>query len=181
MEDTFGPGVDSRVVASLEIVGLFTLVIAVLNYINLATARAGLRAREVAVRKVLGATRVALMGQFLAEAIAVAGLAVLIGLALTELALPLVNAAGGTELKLTYLGVGGVMPVTLSLVLVIGLGAGVYPALVLSGFQAGAGAGRLSHARRRQAGGAGAQWPGGGAIRRRHRLHHLHLRPQRPG
>ena len=97
MEDTFGPGVDSRVVASLEIVGLFTLVIAVLNYINLATARAGLRAREVAVRKVLGATRVALMGQFLAEAIAVAGLAGRIGLALPELALPRGHAARGPE------------------------------------------------------------------------------------
>ena len=135
MEDTFAPGVDGRVVASLGIVGLFTLVIAVLNYINLATARASLRAREVAVRKVLGATQATLMGQFLAEAIAVALLAVLIGLALTELALPLFNAAGGSDLRLTYLGAGGVLPLVVLLVLVIGLGAGLYPALVLSGFQ----------------------------------------------
>ncbi len=61
---------------------------------NLATARAGLRAREVAMRKVLGASRSALVRQFLGEALLVALLAALGGLILAELGLPMINAAG---------------------------------------------------------------------------------------
>ena len=134
-ENTFGPGADPRVVDSLGVVGVLTLVIAILNYVNLTTARAGLRAREVAVRKVLGATRATLMAQFMAEAMAVALVAVLIGLALTELVLPLVNAAGGGGLAVVYWGAGGILPVLGGLTLLIGLGAGAYPALLLSGFR----------------------------------------------
>ncbi len=56
-------------VATLGVVGILTLIIAIVNYVNLATARAGLRAREVAMRKVLGADRYALIRQFLGEAV----------------------------------------------------------------------------------------------------------------
>uniref|UniRef100_UPI001576EF3B ABC transporter permease n=1 Tax=Sphingomonas bacterium TaxID=1895847 RepID=UPI001576EF3B len=73
---------DRAVVAALGTVGLLALLIAVANYVNLATARAGLRAREVALRKVMGGTRRALAGQFLAEAIATTAAATLIALAL---------------------------------------------------------------------------------------------------
>ena len=126
---------DATTVVTLGSVGLLTLLIAALNYVNLATARGGLRAREVALRKVMGATRRALVVQFLAEATASAAIAGLLGLALTELALPLVNAAGGTSLVLQYLGADSVLiPLTL-VVLVVGLGAGLYPALILSQFQ----------------------------------------------
>lgn len=129
------PGTDSRLVYSLGAVGVLTLLIAALNYVNLATARAAVRAKEIAVRKVLGATRAALVGQFLAEAVAFAALAALIGLALAELALPAVNAFGGASLHMTYWGAGGVLPWLLLLTLVIGLGAGLYPALLLSRFE----------------------------------------------
>ena len=81
-------------VATLGIVGVLTLLIAIVNYVNLATARAGLRAREVAMRKVLGASRSALVRQFLGEALLVALLAALGGLILAELGLPMINAAG---------------------------------------------------------------------------------------
>ena len=131
----FQPNVDVRVVASLALVGVLTLGIAVLNYINLATARAALRAREVAIRKVMGATRRALILQFMAEAVAMSLAAALIGLAMTELLLPLVNAAGGSALALTYWGPQGLIPVLLTAVLAIGVAAGAYPALLLSGFQ----------------------------------------------
>lgn len=122
-------------VVTLGLVGLLTLLIAIVNYVNLATARAGLRAREVAMRKVLGAHRGALIGQFLGEAIFTVALAALIGLILAELGLPLVNAAGGLSLSIPY---ALVVPALLAAILVIGLAAGFYPALLLSRFQAAA-------------------------------------------
>ncbi len=122
-------------VVTLGIVGLLTLLIAIVNYVNLATARAGLRAREVAMRKVLGADRGALVRQFLGEAVLTVALAALIGLMLAELSLPLVNAAGGLSLTIPYLVV---VPLLLLLVLVVGVAAGFYPAMLLSRYPAAA-------------------------------------------
>jgi putative ABC transport system permease protein len=132
--DPIKPGVDARTVASLGVVGGLTLAIAILNYVNLATAQAANRARELAMRKVLGATRMALVGQLLAESMIVALIAVAAGAALAEAALPLVNAVGGSALTLRYLGAGGVAPLLLALTVLVGLLAGAYPALLLSGF-----------------------------------------------
>jgi len=129
---------DAAVVAGLSTVGLLTLLLAGVNYVNLATARAGLRAREVAVRKVMGATRSLLMVQFMSEALATALLAALIGLTMCEIALPLVNAAGGLSLKIDYFGSDGLLLAVLLVVAVVGFGAGLYPALVLSRFHAAA-------------------------------------------
>jgi putative ABC transport system permease protein len=142
---------DAATVATLGVVGALTLLIAVLNYVNLATAQAGLRAREVAVRKVLGGTRQALTIQFLTEAVATAALAALAGLALCEIALPVVNAAGGVFLHLDYFGAHGVLLPLAALVVVVGCGAGLYPAAILSRFQPAAVL-------------ASARTPGGGRI-----------------
>jgi putative ABC transport system permease protein len=129
---------DSRrqTVTTLGIVGALTLLIAIVNYVNLATARAALRAREVAMRKVLGANRGALIRQFLGEAIGTAALAGLVGLALVELALPFVNSAGELTLSLHYFGKQGVIVPLVLLILVIGVVAGAYPAFMLSRFPA---------------------------------------------
>ncbi|WP_271299736.1 ABC transporter permease [Sphingomonas sp. CV7422] len=116
-------------VVTLGLVGLLTLLIAMVNYVNLATARAGLRAREVAMRKVLGADRGALIRQFLGEAVLTAGLAALLGLILAELGLPLVNAAGGLSLTIPY---AVVVPALVALAVVIGIAAGFYPAVLLA-------------------------------------------------
>lgn len=129
---------DRAVVATLGVVGVLTLLLAAVNYVNLATARAGLRAREVAVRKVMGATSRDLVVQFLAEAVATVAVAALLGLALTEIALPLVNAAGGLSLKLEYFGRDGVVAPLLCGTMGVGLAAGAYPALALSRFRAAA-------------------------------------------
>ena len=123
------------VVAALAVVGLLTALTAAVNYVNLATAGAALRAREVAVRKTLGADRRALILQFMGEAAATAAIAALIALGLTELALPFVNAMGGLSLRLDYFGASSVGAMALAAALATGLGAGVYPALVLSSFQ----------------------------------------------
>ena len=130
----YSPG-DRAIVTTLGAVGLLTLLIAIVNYVNLATARAGLRAREVAMRKVLGGTRRSLICQFLGEALATVAMAALIGLALAEIALPFINALGGTTLAITYLGMDGIVLPLIALVLAIALVAGLYPAFVLSGFR----------------------------------------------
>ena len=126
---------DRTMVATLGLVGLLTLIIAIVNYVNLATARAGHRAREVAIRKALGGTRRALIGQFLFEAVATVGIAALIGLALAELALPFVNTAGGLDLSITYWGSDSILPPLALTVLLVGVLAGLYPAFVLSHFR----------------------------------------------
>ncbi|MGA1797674.1 ABC transporter permease [Sphingomonas sp. 4RDLI-65] len=122
-------------VVTLGLVGLLTLVIAVVNYVNLATARAGLRAREVAMRKVLGADRATLVRQFLGEAVLTVIVAGLTGLILAELGLPLVNAAGGLSLRIPY---ALVVPALAVLAVVVGIVAGFYPAVLLSRFPAAA-------------------------------------------
>ncbi|KQN00482.1 ABC transporter permease [Sphingomonas sp. Leaf25] len=122
-------------IVTLGLVGFLTLLIAIVNYVNLATARAGLRAREVAMRKVLGADRATLVRQFLGEAVLTVALASLVGLILAEIGLPLVNAAGGLSLTIPYVVV---VPALVLLTLIVGLAAGVYPALLLSGFPAAA-------------------------------------------
>ncbi len=130
-----GKGQDSRrnTVVTLGIVGTLTLLIAIVNYVNLATARAALRAREVAMRKVLGADRGALVRQFLGEAMLTVAVAALCGAILAELGLPLVNAAGGLSLSMPY---AVVVPALLVLTAIVGLLAGLYPALLLSRFPA---------------------------------------------
>ena len=125
-------------VTTLGIVGLLTLLIAIVNYVNLATARAGLRAREVAMRKVLGADRATLARHYVGEAIATTAIAAFIGLMLAECSVPLVNAAAGLTLHIDYVGRNGVLLPIVALVIVIGIVAGIYPALVLSRFPAAA-------------------------------------------
>ncbi|WP_157092750.1 ABC transporter permease, partial [Sphingomonas hankookensis] len=128
-------GTAKMTVATLGLVGVLTLLIAVINYINLATARSGLRAREVAMRKVLGADRSVLVRQFLGEAVLTVAIAALGGLILAELGLPLVNAAGGLSLTIPY---AVVVPALVLLSLFVGVLAGVYPAILLSRFPAAA-------------------------------------------
>lgn len=120
-------------VVTLGLVGLLTLLIAIVNYINLATARAGLRAREVAMRKVLGADRSVLVRQFLMEAVLTVAVAALVGLIVAEIGLPIINAAGGLSLAMPYLLV---VPGLAGLAIVVGIAAGFYPALLLSRFPA---------------------------------------------
>jgi len=154
---TMTPGADPRMVYALGVLGALTLLIAAANYVNLATARAAIRAREIALRKTMGATRRMVAIQLLLEAQALAALAALIGVALAELALPTVNALDGTSLRLTYVnGTDGILPWLILLTISVGLGAGLYPALLLSRFQPAAVL-------------ASAQMPGGGRAERRAR------------
>jgi putative ABC transport system permease protein len=121
------------ILIALSTVGLLTLLIAIINYVNLATAGAGLRAREVAIRKALGASKSVLVRQFMGEAVLTVAIAAMLSLIFAELCLPLVNAAGGLSIEVPY---SLVVPALAALTVVVGVLAGVYPALLLSSFPA---------------------------------------------
>ena len=101
------PGNDERTMATFGVIALLILGMAVVNFTNLATARAGQRAREVALRKVLGATRKQLIVQFVAESILISAVAMLLALALVELLVRPFAAFLDADLSLKYLGHGG--------------------------------------------------------------------------
>lgn len=115
-------------------IGLLVLVIAGINYINLSTARAGNRAREIGVRKVTGARHGQLVSQFLVESVLQSVLAALIALPLARAVLPLFNEISGRELSLAGAQLGNIAIPLLGISLLVGILAGLYPALVLSGF-----------------------------------------------
>jgi putative ABC transport system permease protein len=115
------------------VVAVFILVVACLNFMNLATARAARRAKEVGLRKVVGAVRLHLMGQFLAESLVVALLALMLALLIIYLVLPYFNTLGGKDLALDFTNVPIVVGL-LGITVITGLLAGSYPAFYLSGF-----------------------------------------------
>jgi putative ABC transport system permease protein len=131
------PANDRRTVVTFAIVALLILGMAAINFINLATARAGQRAREVALRKVLGAQRRQLVAQFLGESMLITGAAMLIALALLELGLPYLSRFLNVELGVAYFGVDGILLPVLGLWLLVGLAGGIYPAFYLSRYEPG--------------------------------------------
>ncbi len=133
--NALAPGGDPRTLATFVIVALLTLGMAVMNFVNLSTARATQRAREVALRKVLGATRGQLVAQLLGESLLMAGIAMIVALALVELATPWVAAWVDADLHMSYLGADGMLLPALALFVATGLLGGLYPALFLSRFK----------------------------------------------
>ena len=116
-------------------IALFILLIACVNYMNLATARSVLRAREIGVRKVMGSGRRQLITQILVESVLMTVLAVGVALLLVEGVLPLFNAFTGKALAVGYLESGWVLSALLGGAVVIGILAGSYPAFFLSSFR----------------------------------------------
>ncbi|MBN4056403.1 ABC transporter permease, partial [Rhodothermus sp. AH-315-K08] len=116
----------------MSIVGLLILLIAAINFTNLATARSARRALEIGIRKSFGGSRRGLAGQFMGESLVMSLVALLVALGAITLMLPAFNAVTGKSVSLlaapssTWLGMFG-------LTLLMGLAAGIYPALYLSG------------------------------------------------
>ena len=129
------PSNDRRTVATFAVIALLILGMACVNFTNLATARASQRAREVALRKVLGASRGQLIAQFLSEAVLVTAIAMVLALAAVELLLPSFNAFLKAGMTLDYVGRNGVLPYVVALTLLVGLLAGLYPAFYLARFE----------------------------------------------
>ena len=129
------PGNDRGSIATFAIIALLILGMAVVNFTNLATARASQRAREVAIRKVMGATRRQLIFQFIGESILIAVCSMLIALAMVEVLMPSFAAFLDADMEVTYLGEGGIVLPVLGLVLIVGVLGGLYPAFFLSRFK----------------------------------------------
>jgi putative ABC transport system permease protein len=117
-----------------SLVAIFILLIACINFMNLTTARSGKRAREIGIRKVAGALRWSLMGQFLAEAVFVTSLSVIISLILVVLLLPSFSQLTGKQLTIPFSNIPFCLSIP-ALTLVTGLLAGSYPAFFLSSFK----------------------------------------------
>ena len=129
------PGNDRGTIVTFAVVALLILGMACVNFTNLATARASQRAREVALRKVLGASRRDLIIQFLGESVMIATLSMLLGIAMVELALPFFAKFLDADLVLHYVGREGVLLPMIGLILLVGIAGGLYPAFFLSRFQ----------------------------------------------
>ena len=129
------PGNDRTTIITFSIVALLILGMAVVNFTNLATARASQRAREVALRKALGASRKQLIVQFIGESIIMAVAAMLIALALVELATPAFSRFLEADIRVSYFGADGIVLPVLLLVVVVGILGGLYPAFFLSRFE----------------------------------------------
>ncbi len=115
-------------------VAVFTLIIACINFMNLATARSSRRAREVGIRKVMGSSRLKLALQFIGESTILSVVAFMLALGLTEVTLPLFNAMTDMNLHVPFqdlsLGLG-----LFGAAILVGFVSGIYPGLVLSAFQ----------------------------------------------
>lgn len=112
-------------------VAIFILLIACINFMNLATARSMKRAKEVGVRKVVGSSRYHLLGQFFGESILLSFLAFLLSLALLHLILPTFNAFTDKQMSSSFADPSSWV-LFISLVVITGIVAGSYPALFLS-------------------------------------------------
>ncbi len=134
IQGAFSTGTDIAVLAGVGAVGALIVLVAAINFVTLMTARATRRAVEVGVRKAAGATRRDLIAQFMGEALIHVALAGLIAAALAELVLPGFNVLVGRKMVIDY-GDPILFAALPALVLVVGLAAGAYPALVLSNFR----------------------------------------------
>ncbi|MBS1602262.1 MAG: ABC transporter permease [Bacteroidetes bacterium] len=126
---------DIRYVWLFSAVALLVLIIAIINYINLATARSSLRLKEIGVRKVIGSGRRQLAALFLTESVVFTWLAATLATVLAHLLMPAFNALSGKELGLWQFGVNRTITTITIFTLVTGLLGGAYPAAFLSGFR----------------------------------------------
>ncbi len=125
---------DIKYVYLLGGVAIFILILAVVNFTNLATARSIKRAREVGIRKVMGSNRVHLGLQFLAESVMLSLLAFVIALAATEVTLPYFNTLTGSKLDIPF-GDFTIVASLFGVAILIGVLAGLYPGFVLSSYK----------------------------------------------
>jgi len=117
-----------------SLVAIFILLIACINFMNLSTALAGQRAREVGLRKTLGAVRFQLIVQFMCESFIVAFISMLMGLAIVRLLLPLFNDLSGKTISVNLFDINILLPL-LGITAAVGLISGSYPAFFLSSFK----------------------------------------------
>ncbi|WP_339814019.1 ABC transporter permease [uncultured Imperialibacter sp.] len=126
---------DVTYVYLFSVIAFFILLIACINFMNLSTARSANRAKEVGVRKVLGAQRPVIVRQFLAEALILSFFSFMLAYGLCFLLLPSFNTLAEKQLAISALLTPGFIITILGLIFAVGLLAGSYPAFYLSGFK----------------------------------------------
>lgn len=134
IQDEAEEGGDISYIYIFGSVAVFMLIIACINYMNLATARSVNRAREVGVRKVMGSMRRQLIAQFITESVVMALMAMILSLILVYALLPFFNDLANKTLSFSYILQGPVIFSLLGIVLFVGVVGGSYPAFYLSGF-----------------------------------------------
>lgn len=126
---------DRSTVVVFAAIALLILLIAIVNYLNLSTARSTDRAREVGMRKVAGSTQQQLVSQFLSESVFTALAGLVLAFILARVALPFLNGITGANLSMTGENLPVLLLLSVGMVLVVGVLAGLYPAFALSSFK----------------------------------------------
>ncbi len=129
---------DNSSVRSLTLylaLGFIILIIACINYVNLATARSAIRMREIGIRKTIGAQRRQLMRQFIGEALFLTGISFVISIILLGLALPVMNRLLTMDININLFFESTLWLETLGIVMIVGIASGIYPAAFLSSFK----------------------------------------------
>lgn len=129
------PNGNALYITLFSIIAVFILLIACINFMNLATARSAGRAREVGIRKTLGSNRSQLIGQFLTESIIITFIAVILAMIFVRLLLPQFNNLIQTSLTISYFNNIYVLPLLILTAVIVGGLAGVYPAFYLASFR----------------------------------------------
>ncbi|MFQ5627429.1 MAG: ABC transporter permease [bacterium] len=134
LDAELSPNSDIAYIYIFGAIALFILLIACINFMNLATARSANRAREVGMRKVVGSNRQQLIIQFMGESLFLSLLALLLAALLVPIVLPFFNALSGKELTLRLADIR-LIPAVFAIALLVGIIAGSYPAFFLSAFR----------------------------------------------
>ncbi|MGN6639507.1 MAG: ABC transporter permease [Mucilaginibacter sp.] len=135
LDDEIEPNGDIKRVYIFSVIALFILLIACINYMNLSTARSALRAKEIGIRKVIGAQRNEIIKQFLGESVLITWVALVLAGILTWLLLPYVNSLSHLSLSFTSLLRWNVLIGVLLLPFFVGIISGIYPAIFMSSFR----------------------------------------------
>lgn len=135
MENEIKPNGNITYIYIFISIAIFVLLIACINFVNLATARSAERAQEVGIRKVMGSERGQLIRQFLTEAVFLTFLGLVISLAVIQAVLPLFNSFAQKQLSLPFTTEVFFIPILLLLIVAIGFFAGSYPAFYITALQ----------------------------------------------
>ncbi len=133
-EDTNLFGGNTKYLYIFSVVGVLILFVACFNYVNLTSARLFTRTKDVVVRKVLGASRKRLITKFIGESMGYAVLSLIVSLIVIEMLLPSINSTIGKQLDIDYVNDPGVLWIPVSITFLVGLLAGLYPAIAASRF-----------------------------------------------
>jgi putative ABC transport system permease protein len=134
LDDEIEENGDIKRVYIFSAIALFILLIACINYMNLSTARSALRAKEIGIRKVIGAQRKEIISQFLSESVLITWMALILAVILTVLLIPFINTLSGQFLSFNSLLHWNILLPLVALPFVIGLISGIYPAIFMSSF-----------------------------------------------